>query len=82
MSSDKEFECSQVSVKDYMASQSYDYGLDIVDNDEGVVGGIVSLENDGDNVCVGEPVLKCGQSILYDNIVIENISSDEEVDKM
>ena len=82
MYSDEEFECLQISKMDYNNTQSSGFGCDIVDENK-----VVSLENDVDlHSNYGrestERVLKAGESFMYGNIIIENISSDEEIDCM
>ena len=83
--SEGEFECSQVSNSEYYAIESLDYGGDIVDeeynNDDNEV---ISLEsNDIPTFEVDAEGIVSVQSrrIIYDNVEIEDISSDEEVDK-
>ena len=65
-----------------MNSQSFDYGLDVVDvtEDSEVNSNVVSLELNGleaykDSVSSSENA--DNPRILYDNVVIEDISSDE-----
>ena len=86
MDSDSDFECfpsSQISFCGYDNSQSGDFGGDVVDSDtEDKPVDLVSLEN-CDNL-----VEKCGGEqnknprIIYGNVEIEDISSDEDIDKL
>ena len=87
MESDDDFVCSQISVSEYNSSQSADYGLDVVDYDGSNISNVVSLECENFGNCnVADEVesVRCdrGARPLYDNVVIEDISSDEEFDKM
>ena len=84
--SDVEIMCSQVSTKDFSDTQSYDYGEDIIGDQSEMIGNVVSLESG--NSCVynvgGENQWINSQNarILYDNVMIEDISSDDELDKL
>ena len=89
MDSDSDFEgfpSSQISFCGYENSQSFSYGGDIIDAEEGYENAsIVSLECKEKNRIAGETSgVKCGESngkrIIYDNVAIEDISSDEELD--
>ena len=80
--SEEEFICSQVSNHDFMTSQSSDFGLDIVDGaDECQVNGnVVSLELNGletYNNSASRSEVAANRRILYENVMIEDISSDE-----
>ena len=87
MESGGEFVCSQISVSEYNSSQSAEYGLDVVDYDGNYRSNVVSLkcENIGNcNVDHEEESVNCDRGVrpLYDNVVIEDISSDEDFNKM
>ena len=86
MDSDSDFEefpSSQISFCGYDGMFSQEYGGDVIDSDK-ENDNIVSLENNSQPV--NEPkssgVCNGRQWILYDNVMIEDISSDEEIDKM
>ena len=80
--SESEFICSQISNKDYFSSQSACYGGDIVDvEDVKSNGNVVSLEFNGEvssNVCSENCGNSTKQKVLYDNVMIEDISADED----
>ena len=87
MELDDEFVCSQISVSEYNSSQSSSYGLDVVEVGDVITNQIVSLESDNIGVCSGETYEKSisrkeNECVLHDNVVIEDILSDEELDKM
>ena len=79
-SDDEAFDLTQSSVMDYEETNSCEFGYD-------VIGGSVSIENVGFptfDICgdfkdLCEPTQK---KCIYDNVQIEDISSDEELDKM
>ena len=81
MDSDSDFEgfpSSQISFCGFNNSQSADYGGDIVDSDKECGDmNVVSLENSEYQRSNGET-----RRILYDNVEIEDISSDDEIDAM
>ena len=76
--------CSQVSVRGYDDIQSSGYGGDVIDGVGEGMERVVSLE--GGDVPVFETenckVTCQNEWILYDNILIEDISSDVEIDRM
>ena len=83
-SDEEDFQCSQVSNMDYFSSQSASFGDDVIDKEDTKDGDLVPLENrlhmhshDSNTI-----VIRPGESVLYDNVVIENISSDEGLDGM
>ena len=79
--SEGEFMCSQVSKSELIMNGSQEYGPDVVDDGEFGGSSVVSLENGNINMLEvgGTPCLKAGsQKVLYDNVVIEDISSDED----
>ena len=81
--SEEDFVCSQISKSDYFSSQSAFYGGDVIDG-EGV-NSVVSLENTDEtrfDIGVENFIQSQSQRILYDNVVIEDISLDEEDDKV
>ena len=82
--SEEEFMCSQVvnNSMDMNATQSGDYGGDIVDNEDEGIGNVVSLENGNISDKTQCEVVESSRRIVYDNVEIEDISSDEELDKM
>ena len=58
-----------------------DYGQNVIDNDWKIVGNFVSLEtSDRSNIDIGgDKLIPLWKSwIVYDNVVIEDILSDEE----
>ena len=72
---------TQTSSKEFEDVPSSCYGGDIVDSNTEVV----SLEancNANFNILSGYEELNTQRHILYDNVEIEDISSDEEIDKM
>ena len=75
--SEGEFICSQVSKFDYESSQSAHYGVDIIDGDA-TDRNIVSLESGLEHEIQDSKTTR----IIYDNVQIEDISSDEELDSM
>ena len=77
MDSDSDFECfpsSQISFCGFNNSQSADYGGDVIDSDnEFEKVNVISLEN------LEYERSNCEtRRILYDNIEIEDISSDDD----
>ena len=85
-SDEGEFMCSQVTTRPVSESQSFDYGKDIIDDELEVLGNVVSLENQIEkeyDVGNGEEWISSREKIvLYDNVEIEDISSDEELDAL
>ena len=83
--SEGEFMCSQVSNMDYTASQSYDYGGDIVDEEVPIGEDVVYLEgNQQANFenCVNSLKESKNSRIVYNNVRIEDISEDEDMENM
>ena len=83
--SEGEFQCSQYSVRDYGEANCSQFGLDVIDSDGENQENVVSLE--GENVHKFDEVReKCssngGERVLYDNVLIEDILSDEELELM
>ena len=72
--------CSQTLTKDFNASQSAGFSADAIDEDCQNVGNIVSIENNRvlelSHVNAGAST-SGGKQVLYDNILIEDNSWDE-----
>ena len=81
--SECEFMLSQVSGNmDYSNTQSASYGVDIIDSDEDM-NQVVSLENGNQKIEVevnGRSDMR--GRVLYDNVYIEDISSDDELENL
>ena len=80
--SGSEFICSQISTRDYLHSQSANYGSNIIDGEEWRnVENVVSLEN---NLPEKSEVGVCIESERnwYDNVMIEDISLDKETSEL
>ena len=80
---------TQTPSKEFCETNSYSYGNDLLDNNHGVQensSGIVSLENISDvpNFDLGIDLSQRseGKKYIYDNVEIEDISSDEELDTL
>ena len=83
--SECEFVSSQVSKMDYNDTIGSQFGGDIVDGDVGSAVNVVSLEANCSDSCVGfEETSDRMNNMrkLYDDVFIEDISSDEEMDKL
>ena len=82
---EEEFVCSQVSVGEFKDTQSAGYGPNILENYVVGLEKVVSLEA-GDlpvyDVTEGGRVECRNERVLYDNVLIEDISSDDEIDGM
>ena len=88
MDSNSDFEAfpsSQISFCGFNQSQSMEYGRNVIDSDDnGDENVVVSLEN---NENIVDNIHGVGQGasarrVIYDNVEIEDISSDEEIDKL
>ena len=78
--SEGEFVCSQVSNLDYFQIRSAYFGQDIVD--QYIEGDVVSLENSNVqkfDLGAEDLAVKEGSKVVYGNVLIEDISSEEEV---
>ena len=84
--SDDDFICSQKPNVDVISMQSMDYGGDVIEQDDGFNQEVVSLEQVEGNFDLGQEKLVCDgtqpRRVLYDNVMIEDISSDEELEKL
>ena len=82
MSESDNFWFSQVSSLDNNCAQSQDYGGDIVDEDCQIIGNVESLEEWKSYVSKNVSANPESGRILYGNVEIEDITTDEEVDAM
>ena len=82
---DDEIQLSQVGNMEFNQSQSASYALDVIDDDNGSAS-IVYLENFVPTFYVGFKVFMMQntqkQRVLYNDVVIEGISSDENLDSL
>ena len=86
MDSDSDFEgfpCSQISFCGYESSQSASFGPDVVDYENGKTNEtLVSLEGVAEREVQVTGLREPRSNIIYDNVEIEDISSDENVDNL
>ena len=87
--SDDDFCLTQTPSKEFSETNSYSYGSGLLDKDEGIQGtlsGIVSLENNSDvptfDLGIDLSQQSDGKKYIYDNVEIEDISSDDELDNL